>query len=258
VDTEVTTARRRAARRGWGLGFARIAADTLGGSVYPPAARPDGTVSTTFEIGLRRLALPLALVRDGSVLKATRAWDEETGYPPGHPVGGGSRLVDGIRDAQASPGRLASRNGLWARAVDGGVWMAVPPDGMVDRARDVIDGIAHETALWQAVPEPDRSRVFALAGLLGAMLGEPLPRVPAHAWNDRFGALCTAFRISPQVTRLEGIGAVDPRIAAYLLAEYGDRLETAGEELRLRVRPDRLRDPVVLAMKPQGDFISLT
>lgn len=254
----VSTSRHRGRRQGWGLGFARIAADTLGGTVYPPSATPDGSVDTTFELGLRRLALPLALIREGRVVRATRAWDEETGYPPGHAVGAGSRLTATLGDALASPGRVAGGAGLWGRAVEAGVWMTIPPDGIVDRARDVIDGIAHEQALWQGVPEPDRSRVYALANLLGAMLGEPLPRVPAAAWNRRFGELCAGFGLNLPVPQLRGIGAVDPRIAAYLLAEYGDHIEAVGEQLRLRIRPDRLDDPVVRSLKPVAAVISLT
>ncbi|MFN2568509.1 MAG: hypothetical protein ABR564_02780 [Candidatus Dormibacteria bacterium] len=254
----VDTARRREWRRGWGLGFARIAADALGGTVYPPTAGDDGTVVATFELGIRRLALPLALLRDGHVVKATRAWDEETGYAPGHPVGSGSRLIAGMLRATAAPGSVAVADGLWSRQCEGGIWMAIPPDGIVDRARDVLDGIAHEHALWREVTEPDRSRVFALASLLGAMLGEPVPRVPANAWNRRFGELCAAFGIHAPIPHLEAVGALDPRVSAYLLAEYGERIEPSGEDLRLRVRPELIDDPVVRAMKPAGAFIALS
>ncbi|MGA7988708.1 MAG: hypothetical protein WCB51_09965, partial [Candidatus Dormiibacterota bacterium] len=70
----VTTARRRADRERWGLGFARIAADAIGGTVYPPRAIGDGRVAATLELGVRRLALPVAAVRDGQVCRATRSW----------------------------------------------------------------------------------------------------------------------------------------------------------------------------------------
>jgi hypothetical protein len=39
---DISTARQRGARERWGMGFARIAADTLGGAVYPPYDRGGG------------------------------------------------------------------------------------------------------------------------------------------------------------------------------------------------------------------------
>jgi len=46
----IRTARRRADRERWGLGFARNAADAIGGSVYPPRAFGDGSVAATLEL----------------------------------------------------------------------------------------------------------------------------------------------------------------------------------------------------------------
>ncbi len=63
----IATARRRADRDRWGLGFARVAADAIGGTVYPPRALGDGTLAATLELGIRRLALPLAAIREGRV-----------------------------------------------------------------------------------------------------------------------------------------------------------------------------------------------
>src|ERR1019366_9115174 len=93
VQLAVNAARHRRDRQRWGLGFCRIAADTLGGAIYPPADRGDGTVGATLELGLQDLTLPLAAIRGHRVVKATRTWDEETGCLPGAGVEPGSRLA---------------------------------------------------------------------------------------------------------------------------------------------------------------------
>ena len=69
-----TTARRRSERQRWGLGFARVAADSIGGVVYPPAHDGEGSMCAALDMGVNHLALPVALIRDGRVLKASRAW----------------------------------------------------------------------------------------------------------------------------------------------------------------------------------------
>ena len=93
AEPRVTAARRRAHRERWGLSFARIAADTLGGAITAPYGSAPGTTTVSFELGLGRLALPLAALRGRRVLKATRAWDEETGTPPGTEAREGTRLA---------------------------------------------------------------------------------------------------------------------------------------------------------------------
>jgi hypothetical protein len=128
----------------------------------------------------------------------------------------------------------------------------------MERARDVLDGIGHERALWDGVPEPERSRVFALASLLSAQLGTPLPRVPAHAWNRSCAQLCSAFGVAEEVPELAGIGALDPRIVAYLAVEFGRGFHARGETIDLRLRADRLDDPVLRALRPDGAMLRLT
>jgi hypothetical protein len=112
----ITTARRRAERDRWGLGFARIAADAIGGTVYPPRATGDGALAATLELGIRRLALPLAAIHDGRILRATRSWDEETGLAPGSATGNGSRLATIEAAAASVPGRIVVDAGFSARA----------------------------------------------------------------------------------------------------------------------------------------------
>jgi hypothetical protein len=244
---EIVTSRRRELRRRWGMGFARIAADSLGGAVYPPFDREDSIVDATLELGLNRLALPLAAVRGHRVLKATRAWDEETGQVPGQQVRPGSHLAACVDAAVEAAGRIAIIEGWSARAGADHIWISIPPDDVVDRARDVLDGVVHERALWEGVPEPAQSRVFALASLLGATLGMPLPRVPAAVWNRRITSLAQAFRLTIPVPHFDGLGAVDPRIVACVAAALGEAFTLDGDDLRLQVRMDSVSDPMLLA-----------
>src|SRR5262249_1779197 len=150
-------------RQRWGLGFARIAADTLGGAVTAPYDSGGGTGTASFEVGLGRLALPVAGLRGRHVLRAARSWDEETGLTPGSEAPLGSRVA-WLRDAaMRTPGRIVSRDGWQARAGRALLWMAIPPDDVTERARDVIAGLVHERALTDQLAEPDRSRISALA-----------------------------------------------------------------------------------------------
>jgi hypothetical protein len=258
AQTTVTTARRRIDRERWGLGFCRIAADTIGGAVYPPADRGDGTVAATLDLGLHDLALPLAAVRDGRVLKATRTWDEETGCPPGSPVEPGSRLA-ACRDAtSASPGALVREDGWSARSTGELLWVAIPPDDVLERARDVLDGMGHERALWEGVPEPHLTRVFALVSLLAARLGRPLPRVPTGVWSQRMSLLARAHRLPMAVPRLDGVGALDPRLAAYLATELGTEMLVDGDDLLLRIRPGGAGDERLTPLAWVGDCVRLS
>jgi hypothetical protein len=248
------TARRRAERARWGLGFARIAADAIGGVLYPAAEQTDGVRVALLEVGLHHLALPLALIRDGAVHKATRAWDEETALLPGASLPGGSRAAGCAAAAAAAGGEIVCVDGWTARSVAAGTtWIAIPPDAVVDRARDVLDGMVHERALWDNVPEPGRSRIVALAAILAAMLGAELTRVPGETWNWRAPAVAAAYELTTQLPRFEGAGAVDPRVALFLAREFGDRLDADGDDLYLRIAAEHRDDPLVRVFLAPGD-----
>ena len=236
----ITTARRRADRDRWGLGFARIAADAIGGTVYPPRATGVGALAASLELGIRRLALPLAAVREGRVYRATRSWDEETGLAPGSVIGPDSKLAT-LRAAAASvPGRIVVDAGYSARLGLRALWVAVPPDDSSVRAREVVTGLVHERALSDHIPEPARSRIGGLALLLATLLGEPMPRVPMAAWTRRMLELSPAFGIAGSVPEFDGVGAIDPQVVA-VLAQSGHGFEIDGDRLWLRVR-DECRD----------------
>ncbi len=246
------TARRRAERPRWGLGFARIAADSIGAAVYPPVA-VGGRRAATLEVGLNRLALPVALVREGVVMKATRTWDEETGLLPGAPVPSTSGTARCAATAAAAAGEIAVVDGWCARSCRRGTWVAIPPDGAPDRVRDVLDGMVHERALWDNVPEPGRSRIVALAAVLGSLLGNDLPRVPGAAWNRRAPDVARALGLRMAVPHFRGAGAIDPRVALFLAAEFGERLEVEGDDLYLRIAPRHRDDVLVRAYLAAGD-----
>ena len=97
--TAPTTARSHRDRQRWGLGFCRIAADTLGGAVYPPADRGDGSVAATLELGLHDLALPIAAIR---AIGCSRRLARGTRRPGACPVRPSS-LARGCRHASRPP-----------------------------------------------------------------------------------------------------------------------------------------------------------
>ena len=248
----VDTSRQRQHRERWGMGFARIAADTLGGAVYPPFPDGAGRVVATLELGLGRLALALAAVRSGRVLRATRTWDEETGAPPGTRIEADERLTAAWAAARSAAGRIATARGLVVRRARDVVWMAVPPDGPADRIRDVIDGLVHERALIDGVGETERSRISALALLLGSRLGSPLPRVPAATWNRRMAELAGHLTLPGPLPAFDGVGATHPDVSALLAAEAGEGFERDGDELWLRLRDERAGDPLVAPLLTAG------
>ena len=249
------TARRRADRERWGLGYARLAADAIGAAVHEPVDE-DGTRTALLEVGLERLALPLALVRDGAVVKSTRAWDEETGLPPGRTTPAGSRAGACVAAAARTPGTVAEVAGWTARSARTGTWVAIPPEPARDRARDVLTGLVHERALWEGVDEKRQMRVHALAAILGHLLGEPLERVPAPAWNARAGAAAAALGVRTPVPVVSGAGAVDPRVALYLVAEHGGWLRASGDDLLLESAPPG--DVVLRALGARDGRLSLS
>lgn len=254
------TARRRADRPRWGLGFARIAADSLGARLFAPTGGEDGVRRAILETGLQHLALPLALVEGRVVRKATRGWDEETGLLPGMEPAPGSRAAACVAAAAASDGEVVRVEGWSARrTARRGTWIAIPPDAVTDRARDVLDGMVHERALWDGTPEPGRSRAVALAALVGWLLGDELPRVSGATWNARAPQVAAAYGLAMPMPRFEGVGVVDPRVALFLAQEIGERFEVDGDDLCLRIAAGHREHPLPAALLPGGgDVVELS
>jgi len=251
-DHPLATARRRADRHRWGMGFARVAADALGATVYAPRESADRTTEATLELGLGRLALPLAAVRDDRVVRATRAWDEETKVIPGAPVTASPRLAAVVDAARAGGGEIALVEGWAARAAGALVWVAVPPDDAGARMHDVLDGLVHERALTEGLSLAHASRLRALSLILGVCLGRDMPRVPADAWRRRMFALATVFPLL-DVPSFDGVGAMDPDVVALLAARAGAIFDVDGDRMWLQVRNGESDDAVVRALLPIGD-----
>jgi hypothetical protein len=248
----IATARRRADRERWGLGFARIAADAIGGTVYPPRSCGDGTLAATLELGIRRLALPLAALGDGRVVRATRGWDEETGLAPGSTPAPGSRLAAIQAAAMTARGGIVAESGFSARAGVRALWVAVPPDDSTVRARDVVTGLIHERALSDHLDEPARSTIGGLALVLATLLGAPMPRGPIAIWTRRMLELSKAFGITQPAPDFDGVGAIDPQVVA-VLAPSGDGFEIDGDRLWLRIREECRDDAAVRVLLRPGE-----
>lgn len=127
---------------------------------------------------MNRLSLPLALVRDGTVHKATRTWDEETALLPGRALPPTARAAQCVAAAAATPGSIVRVDGWCARTGRSGTWVAIPPDAVVERARDGLDGMVHERALWDGEGDELYLRIRA------DRRDDPLVRVFLAAGDD--------------------------------------------------------------------------
>ncbi|MHB8718898.1 MAG: hypothetical protein ACYDAC_08420 [Candidatus Dormibacteria bacterium] len=252
-----STSRQRSGRARWGLGFARIAADSVGAVVGIPLAEAHNRVGVSIDLGVRRLALPLCAVRAGRIRSSTAAWDEESGLPPGAEAAARGRVGWLCTAAAARPGEIVGADGWTARASGPDTWVAIPPDGVRDRVADVLDGLVHERALWDGVPLAARVRVAALAALAGASAGQPLPRITAMSWNAAAASVAAAAGYSGPVPEITGLGAVDPQVVFHLAAELGGSLEARPGALLLHVAPERLADARLAALEVDAGCVHL-
>ncbi len=262
---EVAPSRRPDQRPRWGLGFARLLADSMGGVVTAPAAVADGVLATSIGLGGGRLAVPIASAVRGQIERATRAWDEETGLPPGAPVD--ARVGAALRAAEATPGQIGYADIVRARVTEARAWLAVAPQSSLGRARDVLRGMQHENSLL-AAPEPHATRIFALASTLAsAVSGETPEAVPASTWARDFGPACAALGVEPAPTvDADRLRYPEPRLTAYLLATLDGRLvETdspagalAEPAMTLVASAARAGHPVVRLMGGRDGAITLT
>ena len=177
----VTTSRRGELRERWGAGYTRLLADSLGGVVTAPASIAAGVVATTLGFGVPRLSLPVAYIESHKVLRATRAWDEETGLTPGSEID--MRIATAVEVARAAAGGIGYTDIFRGRQVGATTWVVVAPQTSLALARDVIRGLRHENALLTA-PEPHATRIYALAALLAETTGGE----PAGVVSERVGA----------------------------------------------------------------------
>jgi hypothetical protein len=247
----VATARHRSRRERWGWGYARMAADALGGVAVPPGPTGEQREGTFFSIGSRMLTVPLACFVSGSPTRRTQAWEQELAHPDHRTRDALAVDVEELlRDAVLVPGRIVRRGVLAARRTDRRIWMGLPPETGVDRVRDVLHGLDHERALWSA-PEPHATRVHALTLALACAAGDPWPTFDARTWSAGFPAACTALGV--WAPRIEGAAVYpDPRLAAHLLAELGGYLRVEDEVVRYRPPAGAAGAPILAALPPAG------
>jgi hypothetical protein len=232
---------------GWGWGYVRMVADALGGSALPPEPARSGRRTACLGLGSIQLPLPLACLREGEIERCTSAWERlHDGPALGRPPE--ARLEGLIEAARRRPARIAVHHRYRARSLGGRVWLALAPLDASARVRGVLRGLRHERSLW-AAPEPQATRVHALAILLAGALGDPLPAAPPSVWDPVLPRACAALGMPPHPPVAATL-LPDPRLTAYLLSTLGGQLVLAGEEVRLR--PARRDHPARAALRVDG------
>jgi hypothetical protein len=239
----VSTARHQADRDRWGLGFVRLAMDALGGVYLSPASHGVGQLTAILSVDPSpRLQLPLAAIRKGVVDAASPAWDEETQLPPGSRVPERwSRLVDA---ASSSPGVIQRDRTARARRAEGTVWIAIPPEGTADRARDVIRGLEHERDLLDA-PQPFATRIEGLAGVIALLLGDRPHRVTPAAFDEGYPEAAAAVGAPLLSIPFPGAAAPNPALVAVLASRLAGNLSIRDDLLAIRVGDNRRSAAIV-------------
>ena len=254
VPTGIGTARHQADRAHWGLGYVRLAADALGAVFLAPARCAPGRLQAVFALEpAARLGLPLAAVdASGRVERSSPGWDEENLIPDGRTLT--PRLRDLVGEARRAPGAIARARTHRARATDRRTWIAVAPQATPDRARDVVRGLRHGPELLE-MPPPQRTAVRALAYLIDAMLGEPLPRSSAAWFDAQHGQACAALGVRPFVGPYPVAAAPEPCVAAYLCAALDACLCVDGDSTVAVVPARRRDDPLVRRLGDSAGMI---
>lgn len=216
----VITSRHPDQRERWGLGLVRLAADALGASVIPVRHLDGGEAEAVFAplAAQGRFTLPLAAIsEDGTVQRATRAWDEETGRTPGASLDAG--LAQLWRRARETPGQSVSDGPFTARAGLRWAWIALAPRSTRDYARDLIAGIAHERAL--VGDGQDATRLIGTAEALSLLLGAKAEMWLLDGMRDALPAACSAFGVTQLSLRGTGRAAPSAPLVAFLAGEGG-------------------------------------
>ncbi len=250
------TARSRGDRTRWGLGFSTVAADALGAVLLLPRNTEHDTVEAGLEIGVPRLALPLALIEDNQITRLTTAWTQETTQALGTYADDPS-LRHMIDTATAAPGTIVTLHGRTARTTENQTWIAIPPDDMTDRCRDLLHGLQHERLLWNATPDPYRTRIYALAAIAQHLLEGSWNQFSAGPWQTAFAKACGNLGTAAPTIRLAALYAVDPNVCAYLLTSFGTHIRNAGDNLVIELRDDAGDDPLLDALGGGEGYLSL-
>jgi hypothetical protein len=245
VSVRIDAHRHPLRRDRWGWGYVQMVADATGATALPPGPTAAGLVGTSFGLGGFQLTLPLALVSEGRLARATLTWDQDPEAPrlgevPSGPV---ARLLE---SAATRPGRIAYADLYQARAVEDHSWVALAPASGTSRARDLVKGLQHERALWSA-PEPLATRLQGLAALLAVALGEGWPSVPPSVWTESAPAAARALGVWLPAD-LDVLVLPDPRLVAVLLSELEGTLQVRSGQLHVQPAPARAGCPWLPAL----------
>jgi hypothetical protein len=253
----ISAARHVADRGRWGLGFVRLACDALGATYLAPAAL-DGGSRVEAVLGLDRaprLLLPLAKIRGGIVAQASPAWDEETHAPTGRALP--ARWQGLAAAATAAPGAIVNDASGCARCDGTSVWLAIPPHGSTEHARDLLLGLRHEQDLLD-VPEPFATSIRGLAGVIALLLGDEPHRVAAATFSADYNAMAKAVNAPLLRTPVTAAIAPEPALVAFLAARFGGDIETDEGRITIHVPSDRQNDPLLQRVTGADDLVTLT
>lgn len=229
----IATHRHQERRERWGWGYVQAVADALGATALPPGPTGPDTQGACIGLGSVRLTLPVACIEQARVVRSTDAWDQDVGAAFGQWLR--PELLALVQAATVQRGLIISQDLYRARTTGARTWLVMPPQSGLNRARDVLRGLAHEQALVRA-PEPHATRIQALATLLGVALGDAAPTVPPGVWDEVLPSACAALgAVLPDP--VQALMLPEPRVAAFLLAELGGRLVAVGDGLRLEPFP---------------------
>jgi hypothetical protein len=247
----VATHRHQERRRRWGWGYVQTVADALGATALPPGPTRAGHHGACIGLGAARLTLAAACVEDWRVVRSTDAWDQDVGAAFGELLQPDLRPL--AQAAGRQRGRIVAQDLYRARAATPTrTWMAMPPQSGLNRARDVLRGLAHERALLNAA-EPYATRIQALATLLGIALGDPAPTVPPATWDETLPEACAALGAIPPPEPPAALLLPEPRVTAFLLAELGGRLVEIDDGLRLDPMWWSATNPLLTALPRDQD-----
>ena len=251
-SSAIDSSRRHDHRGGWGWGFIQLAADALGATAIPPGPLGAGIKGACFSLGAPRIALPLAVIAEGKVVRCTTSWDQDRRLPAfGAPAN--ALVARAVQAAIAQSGEIVDIDLYRARHVDGVTWICLPPEAGVERIRDVLHGLSHERTLFRA-PAPHNTIVDALVDLVGiTALGHPWPSVPLSIWMSGFENARLSLGL-PAQPEIDCLVFPDPRITAYLLSVLDGQLVQHGESVFIAVAPAHRSDPLcsLLKMDAQG------
>jgi hypothetical protein len=238
----------RVRHQGWGLGYVSVAADALSAVRTGPMLGEDGVMRVTLDFGVPRLMLPIACVEGCKIEETTPGWDSEELRCPTQGSPTTVELDRVVRDSEAAKGQIVAHGAWLARTTGSKTWIALPPDGMKERARDLLVGCSHERATWN-VAEPVSTIVNALLVLVSLAAGQPAEEwlVLPTSWPRYFSKAAEALGLTATAPPIDG-PALDPTAVAYLMWRYGSGWSKRDGLLTMRVKDEFAADPVLAVL----------